>query len=81
MYNPTVGDILYLEFMKPNNLNTMELSKSIGVQYNRISNIINNKSKVTEFLDKKLCKRFGTSDGYWLRLQELYDEEEKRKKL
>ena len=79
MHNPTVGDILVLEFMRPNDLHIMDLSKSIGVQYNRLSNIINNKSKITPFLDKKLSKRFGTSIGYWVRLQEEYDKFEKRK--
>jgi len=80
MHNPTVGEILKFEFMVPLNLTTFDLAKSMNIQYNRISNILANRSKITPFLDNRLSKRFGTSIGYWLKLQEEYDKFEKRKK-
>jgi len=80
MHNPTVGEVLKFEFMDPLNLTTKSLAESMGIQYNRISNILANQAKITPFLDNRLSKRFGTSIGYWTRLQEEYDKFEKRKK-
>ena len=42
MHNPTVGEVLKFEFMDQFGLKTTSLAKSMDIQYNRLSNIINN---------------------------------------
>ncbi len=49
------------------------LARAIYVPANRIHDIINGKRTVTADTDLRLCKFFGLSEGYFLRLQMSYD--------
>jgi addiction module HigA family antidote len=45
------------------------LAKALGVPPRRINEIVQGKRAVTADTDLRLCRFFGLSDGWWLRLQ------------
>jgi addiction module HigA family antidote len=57
------------------------LAKSIGVPAQRIGDIIAGKRGITADTDLRLCRLFGLSDGWWLRLQASYDTAITKEKL
>jgi len=69
------GEMLLEEFLKPMELSQYRLAKEIGVPQRRIGEIVAGKRGVTADTDLRLCRFFGLSDGWWLRLQADYDTE------
>lgn len=70
---PTVGEILYEEFMEPNGISAYRLAQSIKVPVSRIQDIIHGRRKVTAETSLRLAKYFGVSDRYFLNLQNDID--------
>lgn len=73
LHNPHAGEILKEEFLAPLNLSQNTLAKAIDVPPNRIHAIVNGTRRITADTDLRLCKFFELSEGYWLRLQNLYE--------
>ncbi len=73
------GEILYEDFMQPMALSKNALAKQMGVPATRIGEITLGRRAITADTDLRLSKVFGTSEGYWLRLQNAYDLEEARR--
>jgi addiction module HigA family antidote len=71
--NPHPGDILKHEFLAEVGLSQNRLAKAIGVPGNRVHAIVNGSRAVTADTDLRLCRFFGLSDGYFLRLQNAHD--------
>ena len=69
------GEMLAEEFLKPLGMSNYRLAKEIGVPAQRIGEIVAGKRAVTADTDLRLCRFFGLSDGWWLRLQADYDTE------
>jgi addiction module HigA family antidote len=69
------GEMLLEEFLKPLGLSNYRLAKSIDVPAQRIGQIVAGKRAITADTDLRLCRFFGLSDGWWLRLQADYDTE------
>ena len=69
------GEMLLEEFLKPMAVSQYRLAKEIGVSQRRIGEIVAGKRAVTADTDLRLCRFFGLSDGWWLRLQADYDTE------
>ena len=69
------GEMLAEEFLKPLGMSNYRLAKGIGVPAQRIGEIIAGKRAVTADTDLRVCRFFGLSDGWWLRLQADYDSE------
>lgn len=69
------GEMLLEEFLKPMELSQYRLAKEIGVSQRRIGEIVAGKRAITADTDLRLCRFFGLSDGWWLRLQADYDTE------
>jgi antitoxin HigA-1 len=69
------GEMLAEEFLKPLGMSNYRLAKEIGVPAQRIGEIIAGRRGVTADTDLRLCRFFGLSDGWWLRLQADYDTE------
>ena len=69
LHNPSVGEILKEEFLLPLSMSQNALAKAINVPSNRIHGIINGTRRITANTDLKLCKLFGLSGGYFLRMQ------------
>lgn len=72
LHNPSVGEILKEEFLDELDLSQNALAKAIGVPPNRIHDIVRNRRNITADTDIRLCKFFGLSEGYFLRLQNDY---------
>ncbi len=79
--NPTPGDILMEEFLKPVGLSQTALARAIGVSPRRINEIVLGKRAVTADTDLRLARYWGLSDGFWLGLQADHDLMERRREL
>jgi len=75
------GEMLQEEFLKPLGLTAYRLAKDIGVPLTRIYDIAAGKRTITAETDLLLCRYFGLSDGWWLRLQAHYDMQIARRQL
>lgn len=67
------GEMLAEEFLVPLGLSNYRLAKEIGVPPQRIGDIRAGRRAITADTDLRLCRFFGLSDGWWLRLQADYD--------
>jgi addiction module HigA family antidote len=67
------GEMLEEEFLKPLGMSKYRLAKSIGVAPQRIGEIVAGRRAITADTDLRLCRLFGLSDGWWLRLQASHD--------
>jgi len=77
----TPGELLNEEFLIPLGITKYRLAKEIGVPAQRIGEIVAGNRSITADTDLRLCKYFGLSPGYWLRLQNNYDTEMVRRKI
>ncbi|SCY76959.1 addiction module antidote protein, HigA family [Lachnospiraceae bacterium XBB2008] len=71
--SPTMGEILLREFMKPNNISAYKLAQSINVPTSRIQDILHDRRKITADTSLRLARFFGTSDKYFLDIQNDID--------
>jgi addiction module HigA family antidote len=67
------GEMLMEEFLKPLSLSQYALARAVHVPPRRINEIVHGKRAVTADTDLRLCRFFGLSEGWWLRLQADYD--------
>ena len=67
------GEMLAEEFLKPLGMSNYRLAKEIGVPAQRIGEILAGRRSITADTDLRLCRFFGLSEGWWLRLQADYD--------
>lgn len=79
--NPTPGDILLEEFLKPIGMSQTAQAKAIGVPPRRINEIVLGKRAITADTDLRLTRYWGLSQGFFLRLQISYDLMEQRRKM
>ncbi|MGQ0484567.1 MAG: HigA family addiction module antitoxin [Hyphomicrobiales bacterium] len=75
------GEMLLEDFLRPLDMSKYRLAKSIGVPAQRIGDIVAGKRAITVDTDLRLCRLFGLSDGWWLRLQANYDTTIAKRKL
>jgi antitoxin HigA-1 len=75
------GEMLAEEFLNPIGMSKYRLAKSIGVPAQRIGDIIAGKRGISADTDLRLCRFFGLSDGWWLRLQVGHDTVIAKRKL
>lgn len=71
--NPHVGEILKTKFLDELELSQNALARAIKVPSNRIHSIVLGQRNITADTDLRLCKFFGLSEGYFLRMQTDYD--------
>ncbi len=79
--NPTPGDVLFEDFLKPLEMSQSALARAIGVPPRRINEIVLGKRSVTADTDLRLSRYWGVSEGFWLSLQADYDLMERRRQL
>lgn len=79
--NPHPGEILKEEFLKEIGMSQNQLGHALGVPSNRIHAIVNGGRSITADTDLRLCKFFGLSEGYFLRLQNAYDTLEAKRRI
>jgi antitoxin HigA-1 len=75
------GEMLEEEFLVPLGMTKYRLAKSIGVPAQRVGDIIAGKRGISADTDLRLCRFFGLSDGWWLRLQASHDTALARRKM
>lgn len=66
---PTIGEVLNEEFLIPLGLSQRKVAEAIGVFPARINEIMTGKRAMTAETDILLCKFFGMSEGFFLRIQ------------
>ena len=69
----TPGELLLEEFLLPMGITKYRLAKEIGVPAQRIGEIVAGRRSITADTDLRLCRFFGLSEGWWLRLQANHD--------
>jgi addiction module HigA family antidote len=69
----TPGEILLEEFLGPIGMSQTSLAKAVGVSPRRINEIVLGKRAITADTDLRLCRYWGLSDGFFLRLQDRHD--------
>jgi antitoxin HigA-1 len=75
------GELLLEEFLIPLNLSKYRLAKDIGVSAQRVGQIVAGKRAISPDTDLRLCKYFGLTEGYWMRIQVMYDLETEKKHI
>jgi len=79
--NPSPGEILLEEFLRPIPLSQSALARAIRVPPRRINEIVLGKRVVTADTDLRLSRYFGVSPGFFLGLQADYDLMERRREI
>jgi addiction module HigA family antidote len=69
------GEMLAEEFLKPLGMSNYRLAKEIALRAQRIGEIVAGKRTITADTDLRLCRFFGLSESWWLRLQAGHDTE------
>jgi len=67
------GEILLEEFLNPMGITQYRLAQSIGVPARRINEIVHGKRGISPDTALRLSRALGTSDRFWLNLQNRYD--------
>lgn len=74
------GEVLLEEFLKPLKISQTKASESMDVSPRRINEIILGKRSITADTALRLSLYFGTSEYFWVGLQDDFDLEEARRK-
>jgi len=70
------GEILLEEFLKPLGISQNKLANEIGVTPRRINEIVLGRRSVTADTAIRLAYYFGSSEEFWMGLQDDYELEE-----
>lgn len=71
--NPTPGEILLEEFLKPLGISQYRLSKDLCIPQTRISEIVKGNRRISADTAVRLSLYFENSAKFWLGLQDDYD--------
>ncbi len=69
------------EFLEQLGISQHKLALAIGVPPRRINEIVHGKRRVTADTALRLAKYFGTTPGFWLNLQTMFDLEKELEAL
>jgi addiction module HigA family antidote len=75
------GEVLLEDFLKAMGISQYRLAAGISVPPRRINEIVHGKRAVTADTALRLARFFGTSEQFWLALQNRYDLEVGRDRL
>ena len=75
------GEILAEEFLESVGISQYRLALEIGVPPRRINEIMHGKRRISADTALRLERYFGTSDRFWMNLQNRYDLEIERDRL
>ena len=70
---PTVGEVIFEEFMKPLNMTIVTLADNLGLSVTYTRALLDGEMKVTPELSKRLSDCFGMSELFFFRLQRNID--------
>jgi addiction module HigA family antidote len=69
----TPGEVLKEEFILGYGLSQNRLARAIGISPNRITEIVNNRRRISADTALRLSLYFGNSAEFWINLQSHYD--------
>lgn len=75
------GEVLMEDFITPLRVTQNKVAVAIGVPPRRINEIIHGKRRITADTALRLARYFGTTDLFWINLQNRYDLEVERDAL
>ena len=75
------GEILTEEFLEPLGISQYRLALAIAVPPRRINEIVHGKRRISADTALRLARYFGTSERFWMNLQNRYDLEIERDRL
>src|ERR1700752_5270616 len=75
------GEVLMLEYLQPLDVTQHGLAIAIGVPPPRINEIVHGKRRITTDTALRLARYFGTSERFWLNLQNRFDIEIEKDRL
>ena len=75
------GEVLLEEFLKLLGVSQNSLARAVSVPSRRINEIVHGKRSITADTAVRLSRFFGTSEKFWLGLQDDFDLEEARSKI
>jgi len=78
---PTIAEILNEEFLIPMELTPYRLAKELHVSTSSILDILHGKRGISVEMSLRLSKFFGTSEKFWINLQNDLEIREKKEKL
>lgn len=81
LHNPSPGEVLLEDFLRPAALSQSALARAIGVPPRRINEIVLGKRAITADTDLRLSRYWGVSEGFWLSLQADFDLMARRREL
>src|SRR5271170_2827388 len=81
LLNPTPGDVLLQDFLRPMGLSQNTLARAIRMPPRRINEIVLGKRAVSADTDLRLARYFGISEGLFLGLQADFDLMERRRQI
>lgn len=67
------GEVLLEEFLRPMGISQYRLAQAIDVPESRINSIVKGRRAITADTDLRLCRFFGLTEGFWLRMQASHD--------
>lgn len=73
------GEILLDDFLAPAGISPALLARQTALDVEQIEQVILKQRAVSPDIDESLSAYFGTSAGYWLRLQEFHDQEAEKR--
>ena len=75
------GEVLMEDFIEPLGISQHRVAVAIGVPPRRINEIVHGKRRITADTALRLSRYFGTTDLFWINLQNRYDLELERDAL
>jgi len=75
------GEVLLEEFLKPLGISQYRLAKDIKVSPRRINEIVQGKRSISAETALRLSRYFGTTERFWMNLQNRYDLEKEKDRL
>ncbi len=79
--NPSPGEVLLEDFLKPMGMSQNELARALRVPPRRINEIVLGKRSISADTDLRLARYFGVSEGLFLGLQADFDLMRKRREI
>lgn len=73
LHNSHAGELLLSEFMEPLDIFAHDLAAAIGVDEDRVADVIGGKVAIDAELDLRLARYFQMSEGFFLGLQSDYE--------
>ena len=70
---PHAGEILKDMYLEPMNITVTDAAQHLGVTRATLSNLVNERSSISNEMAIRLSKAFGTTIEFWMSLQHQYD--------